>query len=233
MRYPLWGVLMLILMLIPILTVGRLQVDPSPTIETAEELYQATSKAYAGITDLNALITIRRPLLPIESAPEQEIQLRIMMIWGERVIRVEYIKPNLLRGQIYTLDGDLFSQYLPLNRTIIRTRLSERELPLDPNLLFELPDPEGFGLSMDRTEGFFILRAVPKQGSGFEFEEQRIWISATDLLPRKMVSTIIEEFRGESRKVAITTTIDELMINQGLTKEGLLALPEDAQIIEG
>ncbi|MCR4403740.1 MAG: hypothetical protein NUW06_00310 [Candidatus Acetothermia bacterium] len=101
---------------------------------------QRLKEAYVDLQDLQATVTIVK--LTPQGKEKLESRVRIGTLVKQKVLRLEFLEPADLRGQVFTLDGYLLSQYLPVNNLIVIQEITAQH-PLYPLLEFLNFDLEG------------------------------------------------------------------------------------------
>jgi len=241
-------------------------------------LLSQLSEIYGKIEDFQALVTLEPPLSGV-----RPIKLDLKVLETENILRLEYLAPRELRGQILILAGEELWQYIPVNNTIIKKDLVATNLPLEllglnlrlaleklpagdfslrvmrgsetnlissisiASLASGLPALKANALSLSianylsegtvimlterisaLASGDFILEIIPKRVK--TWSRQLIWLDAKSLLPKRL-ETFLKQKTGEGSQ-KIITIIESLKINQRLTRDELLRLPQDARIID-
>ena len=131
---------------------ARVQAQTQPKLE---EFLTRLEEVYRGIRDLEAVVTIVSQKLP-EGKERGASRLKIGALLGQGVLRVEFLDPPGMRGQVYTLKGNVLSQYIPVNNMIIIQEITEAHLlyPLLESLNLDLLSivhrlqEEGFSLRL-------------------------------------------------------------------------------------
>jgi outer membrane lipoprotein-sorting protein len=90
-----------------------------------EDFLERIDKAYAKIDDLQAVVTIT------QVGTDEVTKVVIKALVRKNVVRIEYLKPPKMKGQIFTLEGNLLSQYIPVSNIIIKKELTVTGIPFD------------------------------------------------------------------------------------------------------
>ncbi len=117
---------------------------------------QQLKAVYAELEDLQAIVTILQ--ITPEGKEREQARVRIATLVKQKVLRLEFLDPAEMRGQVYTLDGHLLSQYIPVNKTIIVQEITEQHAlyPFLESLNFDLEEivarlqGEGFSLVLSQ-----------------------------------------------------------------------------------
>jgi len=121
-----------------------------------QDFLQRLKEAYSNLRDLRATVTIKQLIV---GGREKDVgRVRIGTLVRQKVLRLEYLEPPELRGQVYTLKGYILSQYTPVINTIIVQEITERHLlyPFLELLNFDLEgivarlQEEGFALTVSQ-----------------------------------------------------------------------------------
>ena len=117
-----------------------------------QNFLQRLKEVYSSLQDLQATVTIKQLIV---GGKEKDVgQVRIGTLVKQRVLRLEYLEPPEMRGQVYTLKGYILSQYTPVINTIIVQEITERHL-LYPSLELLNFDLEGIVARL-QEEGFSL-----------------------------------------------------------------------------
>lgn len=128
-----------------------------------QEFLQRLEEIYSGLQDLQATVEIKQS---VAGGGEKEVsRVRIGTLVKQKVLRVEFLDPKEMRGEILTLKGYQFSQYLPVTNTIYVQEITEKHMfyPLLEFLNFDLEEivarlqGEGFSLNISQR----IVPLVP------------------------------------------------------------------------
>jgi outer membrane lipoprotein-sorting protein len=267
------------------LIIALLAVTAAAQVEF-QSFLQRLGEVYSTLRDLQATVTIKK--LTAEGREKDVGQVRIGTLVKQKVLRLEYLEPPEMRGQVFTLSGYQLSQYFPVNNTIVVQEITESHVlyplleflnfnleeivarlqeegfsltisqwivPLTPTAELSLTntisglaggysaEPLALGLSLaEEMEGLplelkvsrwklgdYLLEAIPAEEG--PVSKELIWIDPLDLVPRRVETHYERRVDGKVREEVTIYLISDIRINQGLTEEGLLALPKDARII--
>jgi len=117
-------------------------------------------KTYARIDDVQAFVTINQ--IGAEGQEGRTVRVRLQALAGRAILRIEYLEPPELYGQIITLEGDELSQYLPASKTIIKRKLSPEDVmttllrSLDLKTALKRLRSGDFDLKVKRSVGGFF-----------------------------------------------------------------------------
>jgi len=89
-----------------------------------QEFLRRLNAVYAELEDLQAIVTVFK--LTPKGEERAEAQVRIRTLVRQKVLRLEFLEPPELRGQVYTLQGQKLSQYFPVNNLIVVQEITER-----------------------------------------------------------------------------------------------------------
>lgn len=121
-----------------------------------QEFLRQLKEVHANLRDLQATVTIKQVIVGVK---EKDVgQVRIGTLVREKVLRLEYLQPAELRGQVFTLSGYQLSQYFPVNNLIVVQEITEGHLlyPFLQLLNFDLEEivsrlqEEGFSLALSQ-----------------------------------------------------------------------------------
>jgi len=121
-----------------------------------QDFLQRLKVVYSTLQDLQATVTIKR--LTAEGKEEEVGRVRIGTLVKGRVLRVEFLEPAEMRGQILALKGYQLYQYLPVINTIYVQEITEKHMyyPLLEFLNLDLEEivarlqEEGFSLTISQ-----------------------------------------------------------------------------------
>ncbi|MGQ9477680.1 MAG: hypothetical protein ACUVRH_04230 [Candidatus Bipolaricaulia bacterium] len=121
-----------------------------------QAFFQRLKAVYAELEDLQAIVTILQ--VTPEGKEREQARVRIATLVKQKVLRLEFLDPAEMRGQVYTLEGHLLSQYIPVNKTIIVQEITEQHAlyPFLESLNFDLEEivarlqEEGFSLVLSQ-----------------------------------------------------------------------------------
>jgi len=128
-----------------------------------QEFLQRLEGVYSGLQDLQATVAIKQA---VGGGREKDVsRVQIGTLVKQKVLRVEFLDPKEMRGEVLTLKGYQFSQYLPVTNTIYVQEITEKHMfyPLLEFLNFDLEglvarlQKEGFSLSVSQR----IVPSVP------------------------------------------------------------------------
>jgi outer membrane lipoprotein-sorting protein len=146
--------LLVLLSLLAPLVLGQHQQPPQLEPELRAFL-QRLKAAYAELEDLQAIVTI---LQITPEGKERETRVRIKTLVKQRILRLEILDPPEIRDQVYTLEGRLLSQYIPVSKVIIIQELTEQHalytylewLNFDLEEIIARLQEEGFSLTLSQ-----------------------------------------------------------------------------------
>lgn len=124
------------------------------------DLLLRLEKAYARIEDMRATVAINQ--IGAEGQEGRTVRVRLQALAGRAILRIEYLEPPELYGQIITLEGDELSQYLPASKTIIKKKLSPEDVmttllrSLDLKTALKRLRSGDFDLKVKRSVGGFF-----------------------------------------------------------------------------
>jgi outer membrane lipoprotein-sorting protein len=121
---------------------------------------------------------------------------------------------------------------LELGNTVSQLAQGYPAQPLDFYSSLPGDEMESVPLSLRVSQfklGDYLLQAIPSQEG--PVSKELIWINPQDLIPRRVETHRERMLNGKIVKEVTTYLVSEIHVNQGLTEEGLLALPKDAKII--
>lgn len=90
------------------------------------DLLSRLEKTYARIADVQALVVINQ--LSEEGQEGRTVRVKLQALVGRGILRIEYLEPLELYGQIITLEGEELAQYLPESHTILKMKLSPSDV---------------------------------------------------------------------------------------------------------
>lgn len=90
------------------------------------DLLFSLEKTYARIDDVQVFIAINQ--IGAEGQEGRTVKVKLQALAGRAILRIEYLEPPELYGQILTLEGDELSQYLPTSHTIIKKKLAPEDI---------------------------------------------------------------------------------------------------------
>lgn len=91
-----------------------------------QDLLWRLGKTYAQIDDIQASITINQ--IGAAGQEGKAVRVRLQALAGRAILRIEYLEPPELYGQIITLEGDELSKYYPNSKTIIKQKLTPEDI---------------------------------------------------------------------------------------------------------
>ncbi|MFQ6116974.1 MAG: hypothetical protein ACE5LQ_01765 [Candidatus Bipolaricaulia bacterium] len=121
-----------------------------------QEFLHRLEEAYSSLQDLQATVAIKQS---VGGGKEKDVsRVQIGTLVKGKVLRVEFLDPREMRGEVLTLKGYQFSQYLPVTNTIYVQEITEKHMfyPLLEFLNFDLEEivtrlqKEGFSLSVSQ-----------------------------------------------------------------------------------
>lgn len=136
-----------------------------------QDFLERLKAAYADLQDLQATVTIIK--VNPEGRERLEARVQIGSLVKQKVLRLEFLDPSELRGQVLTLHGYVLSQYFPVNNLIVIEEITERHA-LYPLLEFLNFDLEGIVARLQQ-EGFSLnlFQQIGSIGSAMEFDLDR------------------------------------------------------------
>lgn len=120
------------------------------------EFLQRLKAVYAELEDLQAIVTILE--ITPEGREKEWARVRIATLVKQKILRLEFLDPPEMRDQVYTFDGHILSQYIPVKKAIIVQEITEQHslYPLLESLNLDLEEivarlqQEGFSLALSQ-----------------------------------------------------------------------------------
>lgn len=180
--------------ILSLIAVALLVITAAAQIEL-QNFLQRLNEAYTNLRDLQATVTIKQ--LTSEGKEKDVGQVRIGTLVKQRVLRLEYLQPPEMRGQVFTLSGYQLSQYFPVNNTIVVQEITEKHAlyPLLEFLNFNLKEivarlqKAGFSLTVSQritavapaTE-LDLINSISGLTGGYSFKSLALGLSLAQVL---------------------------------------------------
>ncbi|MDD4903583.1 MAG: hypothetical protein PHV11_07150 [Candidatus Bipolaricaulis sp.] len=253
--------------------------DAHPTTKV-EGLIWRVERALAGVRDLEAVVEFTE-----EDTPDEPMRMFVQLVSGPPpAVSARYLAPAALRDEVYAVQNDLLSHYLPRENLLVVKRWVG--LPIAAIGLSGLDVSQikaewiagrlqigivkgGGGFPLDGfpatlAVGGTFVAAQPAEPYSFAFDppirtdsgpsfstvettlgevfqtayvlevrsaetrqlERMVWIDRRSFLVQKVVFYV----NGARER---TVRVERITLNQGLSSEQILTLPEDAEVVRG
>ncbi|MGI6036982.1 MAG: hypothetical protein ACOYD6_02015 [Limnochordia bacterium] len=166
-----------------------------------------------------------------------ELRGRVLANKEAQIIRLEVTEPDILADQVYVLDekAGLLKIYMPVNEQIMVSTLENaaenQGFELDLERLAQLPDPSLYHMEILRVEDpetapVYVIEVRAKEEPATEVPGYQVfWVDGTHWYP-----TRIEAFTDGGNLLGVMEICD-VVFNEGLSRDELAWLPEDAFVI--
>lgn len=277
--YVLLAVGLFMTLIVTIAGVQQYLLDAHPTTKV-EGLIWRVERALSQVRDLEAVVEFGEP-----GAEGEPIRMLVRLVSGPPpAVSAKYLAPAALQDEIYTVQNDLLSHYLPSDNLLvvkrwvglpiaaiglsgldvsrIKTDWTEGRVqigivkegggfPLDgfpaaigvggTFVAAQAAEPYSFSPGMEETssarpsfsaadammgEAFQTAYVLEVRTTATRQLERMIWIDRRSFLVQKVVFYT----NGERDR---TIRIEEMTLNQGLTAEQILTLPENTEVVRG
>jgi len=155
-RYRLKFVILLLVALIPILFASP-GVLGEGIISSTEEMIDKLEEEYSKISNFSATLKV--------SGIDPPLTVEVQAITEPRILRVEYVSPEEMKGQFFLLEEDILWDYRPRpgRKIVIKKELTKSNIPvkaanLTPDYLLELVRSDDLEVNLIGTPGeiFFL-----------------------------------------------------------------------------